>query len=159
MFLAIRKRPISAKLHEQQYFALCCCLIYFEIESGAGMENQENTINKVDKVTETLIKELESLSDEDLHEFFMFFYKINHQHGNMITVDEFEEFLETFDNNPFKVNVDKKFRKQLIDNVVKYTYDHMSLLTAAVLIKKKFTVDEIVQNYYANVDVFGSSWY
>ncbi|MBO5049048.1 MAG: hypothetical protein J6C41_01295 [Oscillospiraceae bacterium] len=123
------------------------------------MENQENTINKVDKVTETLIKELESLSDEDLHEFFMFFYKINHQHGNMITVDEFEEFLETFDNNPFKVNVDKKFRKQLIDNVVKYTYDHMSLLTAAVLIKKKFTVDEIVQNYYANVDVFGSSWY
>ena len=52
----------------------------------------------------------------------------------MITVAEFEEFLETFDNNPFKVNVDKKFRKQLIDNVVKYTYDHMSLLTAAVMI-------------------------
>lgn len=123
------------------------------------MENQENTINKVDKVTETLIKELESLTEEGLHEFFMFFYKINHQHGNMITVDEFEEFLETFDNNPFKVNEDKKFRKQLIDNVVEYTYDHMSLLTAAVLIKKKFTVDEIVQNYYANVDVFGSNWY
>ena len=123
------------------------------------MENKEDTINKIDKVTETLIKELESLSDEGLHEFFMFFYKMNHQHGNLITVDEFEEFLETFDNNPFKVNVDKKFRKQLIDNVVKYTYDHMSLLTAAVLIKKKFTVDEIVQNYYANVDVFGSSWY
>ena len=97
------------------------------------MENKENTINKVDKVTETLIKELESLSEEGLHEFFMFFYKINHQHGNMITVDEFEEFLETFDNNPFKVNEDKKFRKQLIDNVVEYTYDHMSLLTAAVL--------------------------
>ncbi len=123
------------------------------------MENKEDTINKVDKVTETLIKELESLSDEGLHKFFMFFYKMNHQHGNMITVDEFEEFLETFDNNPFKVNEDKKFRKQLIDNVVEYTYDHMSLLTAAVLIKKKFTVDEIVQNYYANVDVFGSSWY
>ena len=128
-------------------------------ESGAGMENKENTIEKIDKVTETLIKELESLSDEGLHEFFMFFYKMNHQHGNMITTYEFEEFLETFDNNPFRVNVDKKFRKQLIDNVVKYTYDHMSLLTAAVLIKKKFTVDEIVQNYYANVDVFGSSWY
>ena len=123
------------------------------------MENKEDTINKIDKVTETLIKELESLTEEGLHEFFMFFYKINHQHGNMITVDEFEEFLETFDNNPFKVNEDKKFRKQLIDNVVEYTYDHMSLLTAAVLIKKKFTVDEIVQNYYANVDVFGSSWY
>ena len=35
----------------------------------------------------------------------------------------------------------------------------MSLLTAAILIKKKFTVDEIVQNYYANVDGFGDGWY
>ena len=42
------------------------------------MENKENTINKVDKVTETLIKELEGLSDEGLHEFFMFVYKMNH---------------------------------------------------------------------------------
>ena len=49
------------------------------------MENKEDTINKVDKVTESLIKALESLSDEGLHEFFMFFYKMNHQHGNMIT--------------------------------------------------------------------------
>ena len=84
---------------------------------------------------------------------------MNHQHGNMIAMDQFEEFLETFDNNPFRVNVDKKFRKQLIDNVVKYAYDHMSLLTAAVLIKKKFTVDEIARNYYANVDIFGGNWY
>ena len=37
------------------------------------MENKENTINKVDKVTETLTKELEGLSEEGLHEFFMFF--------------------------------------------------------------------------------------
>lgn len=50
-------------------------------------------------------------------------------------------------------------KKDSTTNVVEYTYDHISLLTAAVLIKKKFTVDEIVQNYYANVDVFGSSWY
>ena len=48
-------------------------------------------------------------------------------------------------------------KKDSTTNVVEYTYDHISLLTAAVLIKKKFTV--IVQNYYANVDVFGSSWY
>ena len=35
------------------------------------MEHKENTINKVDKVTETLIKEVEVLSEEGLHEFFM----------------------------------------------------------------------------------------
>ena len=123
------------------------------------MESKENTINKIDKVTEALIKELEGLSEDGLHEFFMFFYKMNHQHGNMISIDKFEEFLETFDSNPFKANVDKNFRKQLIDNVVEYAYDHMSPLTAAVLIKKKFTVDEIARNYYANVDVFGGNWY
>ena len=123
------------------------------------MENKENTINKVDKVTETLIKELEGLSEEGLHEFFMFVYKMNHQQGNMIVVDQFEGFLKAFDNNPFQVNEDKKFRKQLIDNVVKYAYDLMSLLTAAILIKKKFTIDELVRNYYANVDIFGGSWY
>ena len=123
------------------------------------MESKENTINKIDKVTEALIKELEGLSEDGLHEFFMFFYKMNHQHGNMISIDKFEEFLETFDSNPFKANVDKNFRKQLIDNVVEFAYDHLSLLTAAVLIKKKFTVDEIARNYYANVDVFGGNWY
>ena len=123
------------------------------------MEKKDNTPIAVNKVTEALMKELEGLNEEGLHEFFMFFYKMNHQHGNMIAVDKFEEFLKTFDHNPFKVNEDKKFRKQLIDNVVEYAYDHMSLLTAAILIKKKFTVNEIVQNYYANLDVFGSSWY
>ena len=123
------------------------------------MENKENAINKIDKVTETLIKELEGLNEEGLHEFFMFFYKMNHQHGNMITMDQFEEFLETFDSNPFKLNEDKKFRKQLIDNVVKYAYDHMSLLTAAILIKKKFTTEEIIQNYYSNINVFDNGWF
>ena len=131
-------------------------LFNLNIESGANMENIENTVNKV---TETLIKELEGLSEEGLHEFFIFFYRMNHQHGNMIAMDKFEEFLETFDSNPFRVNEDKKFRKQLIENVVEYAYDHMSLLTAAVLIKKKFSLDEIAQNYYASVEVFGSNWF
>ena len=123
------------------------------------MENKDNAINKVNKVTETLIKELESLSEDGLHEFFMFFYKMNHQQGNMIADDKFEDFLEAFDSNPFKVNEDKKFRKQLIDNIIEYAYDHMSLLTAAVLIKKKFTISEIMRNYYASIDVFSNSWY
>ena len=119
----------------------------------------ENIESKNDKLIETLTKELESLSAEGLHEFFKFFYKMNHTQGCMISTEQFEEFLEAFDSNPFKVNDDKKFRKQLIDNIIKYAYDHMSLITAAVLIKKKFTIDEIVENYYTNVDVFCGNWY
>ena len=120
------------------------------------MDNKENT---VDKVTETLTKELESLSTEGLHEFFKFFYKVNHMHGNMIELDRFEEFLAAFDSNPFKATEDKTFRKQLIENVIKHANDHMSLITAAVLIKKKFTIEELTQNYYASVDLFAGNWY
>ena len=123
------------------------------------MENKENITPEVNKITETLSKELESLSAEGLHEFFKFFYKMNHAHGNMIHVDQFEEFLEAFDSNPFKINDDKKFRKQLIDNVIKYAFDHMSLITAAVLIKKKFTIEELTRNYYSSVDLFTGDWY
>lgn len=120
------------------------------------MDNIEKTTNKT---TETLIKELEGLSNEELHEFFMFFYRMNHQQGNMIAVEKFEEFLGAFESNPFKINENKAFRKQLIDNIIMYAHDHMSLLTAAVLIKKKFTIDEISQNYYSSVDVFDDNWY
>ena len=120
------------------------------------MDNKETAI---DKVTETLTKELESLNKEELHEFFMFFYKLNHQQGNMIAVDRFEEFLEAFDSNPFKVSEDKTFRKQLIKNILEYAHDHMSLITAAVLIKKKFTIEELTQNYYSSVDLFDGNWY
>lgn len=77
----------------------------------------------------------------------------------MIALDKFEEFLEAFDSNPFKVNEDKAFRKQLIENILKYAHDHMSLITAAVLIKKKFTIEELTQNYYTSVDIFAGDWY
>ena len=80
-------------------------------------------------------------------------------HYNMITPEKFEEFLESFEKNPFKVNEDKAFRKQLIDHIIKYSSDHMSLSTAAVLIKKKFTTEEIIQNYYSNVNVFDNGWF
>ena len=123
------------------------------------MENNDKTINPVSKAAETLTKELENLSPEELHEFFRFFYKLNHIHGNTIYLDQFEEFLGSFDSNPFKVNEDKKFKKQFIDAVIKYTFDHMGLITAAMLIKKKFTVEEIIQNYYASVDLFDGGWY
>ena len=123
------------------------------------MENKETAIKETNKVIETLTKELESLNSEELHEFFKFFYKLNHTHGNMMYLDQFEEFLGSFDNNPFKVNEDKKFKKQLIDNVIKYAHDYMSLITAAVLIKKKFNIEELTRNYYASVDIFGNEWY
>lgn len=123
------------------------------------MENKENITPEVNKITDTLTKELESLSPEGLHEFFKFFYQMNHTHTNMITPDNFDEFLEAFDSNPFKVNEDKKFRKQLIDAVIKYAHDHMSLITAAVLIKRKFTIEEIADNYYASVDLFDGDWF
>ena len=124
-----------------------------------NMENKENTNPQFIKIKETWTKELESLSAEELNEFFKFFYKMNHNQANMITPDNFEDFLEAFDINPFKAGDDKKFRKQLIDNIIKYAFDHMSLITAAVLIKKKFTTEELARNYYASVDVFDSPWF
>ena len=123
------------------------------------MENKENIIPESNKIIDTLTKELEGLSPEELHEFFKFFYKLNHTHSNMMYLDQFEEFLGSFDSNPFKVNEDKKFRKQLIDAVIKYAYDHMSLITATVLIKKKFNMEELTRNYYTNIDLFEGDWY
>ena len=123
------------------------------------MENKETAMNETNKVVETLTKELESLSNEELHEFFKFFYKLNHTHSNMMYLDQFEEFLSSFDSNPFKVNEDKKFRKQLIDAVIKYAFDLTSLITAAVLIKRKFTIEEIAANYYTSIDLFGGGWF
>ena len=120
------------------------------------MENTEKVTNKA---AETLAKELESMSNEGLRDFFLFFYKLNHQHYNIISPLDFDELLASFDSNPFKLNDNKAFRKQLIDNIIKYTCDHMSLITAAVLIKKKFTIDEIIGNYYSNVNVFDSEWF
>ena len=120
------------------------------------MENIENTF---EKAAETLTKELESLSDEGLHMFFKFVYNVSHIHGNVITLDEFEEFLAAFDDNPFKINDNKVFRKQLIENIIKYSRDPMSLITIAVLIKKKFTINELTQYYYSSIDLFDGNWF
>ena len=124
------------------------------------MEIKEKTTEKapakiVNKTTETLIKELETMSDQGLHDMFTFFYKLNCNHGNMIYGDKFNEFLEAFTSNPFRHHEDKAFRKELIENLIKYSFDHMSLLTATLLLKKKFTIDEVIQNYYSTVDAFG----
>ena len=123
------------------------------------MENKEIVTNGTNKTIDALTKELEGMSPEGLQEFFKFFYKMNHVHANMISPDSFEEFLEAFDSNPFKINDDKKFKKQLIDAIIKYSYDLTSLITAAVLIKRNFTIEEVSENYYANVDLFGGGWF
>ena len=109
---------------------------------------------KSEKTTSILTKELETLTDTQLHDLFTFFYKLNHQYGNIITDEKFEEFLSSFDSNPFRLQVDQVFRVQLVQNLINYTDDQMSLLTAVLLLKQDFTIEEIISNYYSNVDVF-----
>ena len=109
---------------------------------------------KIEKTTSIFTKELESLNDTQLHHLFTFFYKLNHQYGNIITDEKFEEFLSSFDSNPFRLQVDQVFRVQLIQNLITYADDHMSLITATRLLKQQFSTEEIIENYYSNVDVF-----
>ena len=92
------------------------------------MENKEKEINKA---AEALTKELETMNNESLHDFFIIFYRLNHQHYNMICPDKFDEFLEAFDSNPFKVNEDKTFKKQLIDNIIKYDSHFLHFTTSS----------------------------
>ena len=123
------------------------------------MDNIEKIKEKSNKTVDTLTRELEGLTDEQLHEFFMFFYKLNHQHYCMVEMDLFESFLQAFESNPFKVNKDKNFRKELIENLLNYTTDPMSLLTAAMLIKRKFTLDEVINNFYSSYDFYNDNWF
>ena len=112
---------------------------------------------QTEKTKSILTKELETLTDMQLHDLFTFFYKLNSQHGNIITTEKFDEFLRSFDYNPFRTNFDPPFKKQLIQNLIIYTDDHMSLITAVMLLKQQFSIDEIIDNYYSNVDVFESN--
>ena len=44
------------------------------------MEHLENSVeNTINKMTDALAKELETLNDSELHDLFMFYYRINHQ--------------------------------------------------------------------------------
>ena len=109
------------------------------------MENTEkNTNSTFQKTTDTLIKELETMSDAGLHDLFLVVYYLSAKNGYMVYGDKFDEFLGAFNRNPFRLNEDKAFRKELIENVTKYCYDHMSLLTAVLLLKKRFTVNEVI---------------
>jgi len=114
-------------------------------------------MDHIEKTTNILRKELESLNSAEMHDLFIFFYKLNHQYDNIVLPEKFEEFLSAFEKNPFKPQEDKEFKKQLIEKLIEYTYDHMSLITAALLIKRKFTVNEIINNYYESMNLFDNN--
>jgi hypothetical protein len=82
------------------------------------MENIESSVEKtINKTTNALVKELETLNDKELHDLFIFFYQINHQQYNTIKAEKFIEFLESFKSNPFRKHEDKASRKELIENL------------------------------------------
>ncbi len=114
-------------------------------------------MQKNEKAIEILTQEINALDSTKLHELFMFYYRINHQHFNLTTYDNFNDFLSSFEKNPFRQNDDKAFKKQLIESLVEYTDDYMSLITAVVLIKRKFTISEIIENYYATMNAFDNN--
>ena len=111
-------------------------------------------MKKPEETIEILTKEIESLNSIEAHDLVLFYYKINHQHFNITTYEKFNEFLESFDKNPFRLNDDKSFKKQLAENLIACTTDYMSLITAVELIKCKFSVQEIINHYYSSMNVF-----
>lgn len=124
------------------------------------MENKETPVEKtINKMNDALTKELETLNDNDLHNLFLFCYKINHNQYGTIAVDKFLEFLGSFKCNPFRKHEDKVSRKELIENMCTYTHDTMSLLTAAMLLKRKFTLEEVINNYYSSYDFYNDNWF
>ena len=68
-----------------------------------NMENKEKINPEVNKVMDTLAKELESLNAEELHEFFKFFYKMNHNQANMISPDILRNFWRLLMSTPLKL--------------------------------------------------------
>ena len=124
------------------------------------MENKETPVEKtINKMNNALVKELETLNDSELHDLFIFFYQINHQQYSTIKAEKFIEFLESFKCNPFRKHEDKASRKELIDNLLIYTTDPMGLLTAAMLFKRKFTLDEVINNFYSSFDFYNDNWF
>ena len=53
----------------------------------------------------------------------------------------------------------KSSKKEMIENLLSYTTDPMSLLTAAMLIKRKFTLDEVINNFYSSYDFYNDNWF
>ena len=116
-------------------------------------------MTEIEKTSKILTQEMTTLNESQLHELFVFYYKLNHQHANLLAYDKFDEFLSSFERNPFRLHKDKKFRDELIKNLIEYTDDQMSLLTAVLLLKQDFTIEEIISSYYSNVNVFADNFF
>ena len=122
---------------------LCSVVIHLiYIERSLTMQTIEE---RTKKNIEILTKEIETLNSTEMHDLVLFYYKINHQHFNLTSYDKFKDFLEAFDKNPFRINDDKAFKKQLTENLISFTVDYVSLITAVMLIKRNFTVEEIIE--------------
>ena len=123
-----------------------------------NLHRKKNVYNAYRRKSNRSVKARNRVLDSiDLHNLFLFYYKINHQHFNIATFDKFNEFLKSFDQNPFRRNDNITFRNQLIESLIAYTDDYMSLISAVVLIKRNFTVEEIIENYYSNINVFDNN--
>ena len=70
------------------------------------IKNEKTLDETIEKL---LTKEIATLNEAQLHELFIFYYKLNHQHANLISYDKFDDFLSSFDSNPFRPHKDKKF--------------------------------------------------
>ncbi len=86
-------------------------------------------------IQEVATKELGTLTNPQLYQMFRFYYGINHEVPTITTPEMFCAFLEAFDRNPFRVYNDTKYRTEMIDNLIHYTADYDSLITAAQLLK------------------------
>ena len=98
---------------------------------------------KSEKTTSILTKELETLTDTQLHDLFTFFYKLNNQYGNLLTTEKFDEFLRSFERNPFRTNFDPAFKKQLKESTV---------FVNAISDIRAFVIRDTIQKVDAKVD-------
>ena len=97
-----------------------------------------------EKTIEILTKEIESLNSAQTHDLVLFYYKINHQHYNITTYDKFNEFLESFDKNPFRRCDDKDFKKQK-----KFFYKTVQKKAVKVQKLSGFVTKKTVKNYFS----------
>ena len=49
-------------------------------------------MTEIEKTSKILTQEMTTLNESQLHELFVFYYKLNHQHANLLAYDKFDEF-------------------------------------------------------------------
>ncbi len=113
-------------------------------------------MKNIDMKSNPIVLELQTLTNEELHKLFLIYYNLNHKYENLTTFDKFIGFLYAFEINPFRPSESLAYREQMIENLVLYTDDYESLLTAARLIKKDLSVHEVEDNYYAAINAFAN---